>query len=526
MKVRSAFFILSAISVTIVLGTYLAFDLYLSTTGKEIATSWLRSEAIEIQQGNLLTSLSKRQRFIFSSEFINGITLYDMRNQMDYLSLGESFSFKSPSSLKEDKLHLKRVGFLHSQIFYRFKNKDLLLVFEIKSTFLTKLFYICLIALILILITFFITVRKIQKSEEKKRMDIIHKIARQIKHDISSSMSTVVSIAETSKGLNQGDRNSLLSFHSRLQNIIGHLELEKMPSYINLDKEPQESSKNERTPLHFTALIKDIYNESIVRNRSLHLVKWSLDIPFECLNICMNINGAEVSRYIHNLIDNAVESIQERGFIRVSLEKYNNRVFLKISDTGKGIPPDDLKKVGNYGFSRKEGGKGLGVYHARKYIQERGGTLTFESEINKGTCVTIELPCIETPNVYKLEKDLFEHKNYVLIDDDPSVYERLQKTDLWRDGPPCIEYKSSPDEFINRRLYSSRICVNEKKLSDSKVFFFIDYDLKSNLINGIDLIKENHIKNTSILVTNNYSDPSVVEECERSQMKILPKILL
>lgn len=100
---------------------------------------------------------------------------------------------------------------------------------------------------------------------------------------------------------------------------------------------------------------------------------------------------------IYNLMDNGIRYNKTGGSVKVSVADEENRVILKIADTGIGIPPEHQTKIFERFYrvdkshSRTSGGTGLGlsiVKHAVKYHQ---GTIKIDSEEGKGTCITVEL---------------------------------------------------------------------------------------------------------------------------------------
>ncbi len=67
-------------------------------------------------------------------------------------------------------------------------------------------------------------------------------------------------------------------------------------------------------------------------------------------------------------------------------------VEIAVSDRGVGIADDDLKKLGNPFFTRRQGGVGLGFSLARRVVLEHGGALDVKSRLGEGTVVTVRLP--------------------------------------------------------------------------------------------------------------------------------------
>ncbi|USL44788.1 PAS domain S-box protein [Priestia megaterium] len=94
-----------------------------------------------------------------------------------------------------------------------------------------------------------------------------------------------------------------------------------------------------------------------------------------------------------NILKNAIEAMPSGGEIRVELRKKdNNHIHIQIIDEGVGISKERIKHLGEPFYSIKEDGIGLGLMICFNIIQQHKGTLSIESEVNKGTSVEICLP--------------------------------------------------------------------------------------------------------------------------------------
>ena len=67
-------------------------------------------------------------------------------------------------------------------------------------------------------------------------------------------------------------------------------------------------------------------------------------------------------------------------------------VKISIKDEGVGIPRENLERIFDPYFSTKDAGTGLGLPIAKKIVEDHGGTIRVESEVQKGTVITITLP--------------------------------------------------------------------------------------------------------------------------------------
>ncbi len=102
---------------------------------------------------------------------------------------------------------------------------------------------------------------------------------------------------------------------------------------------------------------------------------------------------------LSNIIQNSIKYTPEGGIITVVTEEDENSVYIKISDTGLGIPDKDLPHIFDRFYrgerSGRSSGTGLGLSIAKWIIESHGGTISVESSLNSGTTFTISLPKTE-----------------------------------------------------------------------------------------------------------------------------------
>ena len=102
-----------------------------------------------------------------------------------------------------------------------------------------------------------------------------------------------------------------------------------------------------------------------------------------------------------NLVDNALKYTPPGGTVRLSLSKDKGWAQLVVSDTGIGIPPEDLPHIFERFYrvdksrARAQGGSGLGLAIAKWIVQAHGGGIQVESTVGQGTTFTVTLPVHE-----------------------------------------------------------------------------------------------------------------------------------
>jgi signal transduction histidine kinase len=98
------------------------------------------------------------------------------------------------------------------------------------------------------------------------------------------------------------------------------------------------------------------------------------------------------------LMDNAIKFSPEGGDTRIEIGFDEGQVWLKVSDTGVGIPPEAMPRLFRRFFRLDEvnghlfSGSGLGLSIARQVVEQLGGEIQVESQLGKGSTFTIQLP--------------------------------------------------------------------------------------------------------------------------------------
>lgn len=123
----------------------------------------------------------------------------------------------------------------------------------------------------------------------------------------------------------------------------------------------------------------------------------------------MNIEADVVPDYIHkivsNLVVNALKFTPENGQVKLSLSTQDNRIRLSVSDTGIGIAPETQRNVFNVFYQERRDtqhiGTGVGLALVRELVQASGGTISLESELNKGATFHIDLPLTHGNSQYE-----------------------------------------------------------------------------------------------------------------------------
>lgn len=105
----------------------------------------------------------------------------------------------------------------------------------------------------------------------------------------------------------------------------------------------------------------------------------------------------QLLRVFNNLIKNAIQSIPEdrKGEIHINLKKDTGHWLVEVRDNGSGIDDAVVEKIFAPNFTTKTGGMGLGLAMVKSIVETIGGSIWFETSLQKGTCFYLAFPCSE-----------------------------------------------------------------------------------------------------------------------------------
>ncbi|MBN2408816.1 MAG: HAMP domain-containing protein [Candidatus Aminicenantes bacterium] len=113
---------------------------------------------------------------------------------------------------------------------------------------------------------------------------------------------------------------------------------------------------------------------------------------FEGKDFRVEADKSKIKIAVRNIFINAIEAIRDKGEIEIRMKAEADRLSLSVRDSGLGMAKDVVDRIFDSYFSTKDVGTGLGLPIAKKIVEDHGGTIRVESEVQKGTTITIFLP--------------------------------------------------------------------------------------------------------------------------------------
>ncbi len=257
------------------------------------------------------------------------------------------------------------------------ENSDYLEVCYSESLILKQLAYYPYVQLIVVLLFFaicFIAILSSKRAEQNRVwVGLSKETAHQLGTPISSLMAWTTVLKEkypTDELLPEMERDV-----ARLQRVAER--------FSKIGSLPEPTSED----------IVEVIDRAVeyVKRRSPAQVTYTMSAPKRPLLVRMN--APLIEWVVENLCKNAIDAMDGKGTISVSISQNSDRAFVEIVDTGKGIPKSKHKRVFEPGYTTKKRGWGLGLSLAKRIMEQyhKGRIYVKQSAPGKGTTFRLEL---------------------------------------------------------------------------------------------------------------------------------------
>ena len=352
-------------------------------------------------------------------------------------------------------------------------------------------------------------IRKIKASESTQLALVTElqkvNLATQVAHDIRSPL-------EMLKGLK--DELSSLPESSRRRVQLGINRIEEIT--FNLLKDHKVSSKRNMSHKseELLSILEGILTEKSIEFRNLEKILLEQLFNSHSYGLFSLIDRGILKSIISNLMNNSVEAFEgNAGRVGLRLFSMENQNLIEILDNGPGIADEIAKKLFTKGFTTKMNGNGLGLYNAKLDLEAVGGSITFTTELGKGTTFTITLPKSEAPLTFIDAIHAYKYERIIVLDDDPAFHE------VWAKRLDGLESKLE-------HIYSVKEMLSKYQALHPKILLLSDFELMDKKFDGIDVILMLNHAHNSVLVTARSEEQAIQERCLDNDLKLLPKSLV
>jgi signal transduction histidine kinase len=208
-----------------------------------------------------------------------------------------------------------------------------------------------------------------------------------VSHELRTPLTTIRGNLDLMRRMGETDPQSLAAIQveiERMTRLVGDLLL--------LARADSGGLPLERKPVELDYILFDVY-------RQVRILESPVAIELTAVDQVTVLGDADrLKQLLLNLVENAVKYTPPGGEVSLSLSKKAGWAFFEVSDTGIGIPPENLPHVFDRFYrvdkarTRAQGGSGLGLSIAKWIAQAHGGAIRVTSHVGEGTTFSVTLP--------------------------------------------------------------------------------------------------------------------------------------
>ncbi|WP_432405764.1 ATP-binding protein [Wukongibacter sp. M2B1] len=232
-------------------------------------------------------------------------------------------------------------------------------------------------------------ITKQQKLENMRREFVAN-----VSHELKTPLTSIKSYTETLLDGMLDDREISESFLG-----VVNSEADRMTRLVR-DLLQLSNFDNRKTKWNMSNndLVK-LINQIVIK---LHITaknkNQELEFITEYDKLMADFDFDRIEQVLINIVSNAIKYTENNGEVKIYLENKDNKAYIKVKDTGMGIPEEDLPRIFERFYrvdkarSRELGGTGLGLSIAKEIVEAHNGSIEIHSEVNKGTEVVVIIP--------------------------------------------------------------------------------------------------------------------------------------
>lgn len=224
-----------------------------------------------------------------------------------------------------------------------------------------------------------------EKNKQKEKLALVGELASGIAHEIRNPLTSIKGFIQL---ISQKKGQDIPPFY--IETILEELErIEQIVGEMVVLAEPAPETKRK---VSLYSILQETFN-LMSPQASMKEVKLILELE-PGLPYIWGISN-QLKQVFINVIKNGMEAIEHDGTVTIKASRQSKHIVITITDTGKGMSKETLKKVGTPFFSTKDMGTGLGLVITFRLIQNHKGKIFIQSEEGIGTEFKIVFPISE-----------------------------------------------------------------------------------------------------------------------------------
>lgn len=223
------------------------------------------------------------------------------------------------------------------------------------------------------------------QAQNQLRQQLTTNMSHELRTPLNVLLNQIEAIHDGILPLTPERSNSLIQEVQRLSRMVSQIEhLNNLEQKIEMIFEP----------VNLAVVLNELAEayRPLFENRK---ISFEIDSPE---SLVIHTQEDTIRQILFNLLENALRYTSDSGYVHVSAIRENQEIRITIQDNGIGIPEEALPHIFDRFYrvdparAKETGGSGLGLSIVKELLQTLNGTITCESQINKGTLFTIRLP--------------------------------------------------------------------------------------------------------------------------------------
>lgn len=214
-----------------------------------------------------------------------------------------------------------------------------------------------------------------------------------VSHELKTPMASMKVLADSLLGQEEVPNEIYREFMGDIVSEINR-ENEIISDLLTMVKVDRTNAELNISTVNVNDLVELVLKRlnPIAEERNVELIMESFR-PFAA-----EVDEVKMTLAVNNIVENAIKYNKEEGFVRVSLNADHKYFYIKVADSGIGIPNDCVERVFDRFYrvdkarSRETGGTGLGLAITKSIVLMHKGTIKVYSKENEGTTFTIRIP--------------------------------------------------------------------------------------------------------------------------------------
>lgn len=232
-----------------------------------------------------------------------------------------------------------------------------------------------------------------------------------VSHELKTPITSMRVLADTLNGMDEVPNEMYRDFMRDISS-----ELEREGNIID-DLLSMSRLEGGRAELHLSEVNLNEWIESTLRRISPIAKVAGVEVTFESFRpVTAQVDEIKLTLALTNIVENAVKYNEEGGWVKVSLNADHHYFFIKVEDSGSGIPKEAMPHLFERFYrvdrdrSRESGGTGLGLSIAKQIINLHHGAIRAYSELGDGTTFVIRIPLEYRDSEYDEYREVSDEK--------------------------------------------------------------------------------------------------------------------